>query len=717
VDAPLALYRRYRPDIFAEVIGQDHVSGPLSHALDGNRVNHAYLFSGPRGCGKTTCARIMARALNCEKGPTSTPCGVCESCVELARGGPGSIDVIEIDAASHGGVDDARDLRERAMFAPVRSRYKVYIIDEAHMVTTQGFNALLKLVEEPPPHLRFIFATTEPDKVIGTIRSRTHHYPFRLVPPKILGDYLVDLCSREGVAIEPTVVPLVVRAGAGSVRDSLSVLDQLMGGSGPDGISYPLATSLLGYTPSNLLDETVDALAAHDGATLFGVIEKVVDTGQDPRRFAEDLLHRLRDLVIVSAVPDAGSRGLIELADDQADRLGGQAGRFGRAELTRAADIVSAGLTEMRGATAPRLLLEIMLARILLPGADDTAEGLGARIDRLERRMSVSGSESESDTVAPVQTVDPSEATDRPAAAPAAAAPEPRAAPQEPAERVEEVTVAEPVEPVAATNPIEPLEPAVPAESAAAVEAAAPLEPAGALASQPPAATSEEKPGRLTLVDVRQLWPGVLDRVKGIRRYAWVLLNQNAQVKDIEGDLLTIGMVNAGARDSFTRSGADEILRQALIDELGVDWRVEAIVDVDATPEARAGRDRPRTPAASPPVASPSPSPAAPADDIAPPSWAVSDDAPAPATSADQEAADDDGASQRQSRAAEAEAAKAAVRPMRTGGKAASGKDGVDESDVSDDDSVIDDGSLSDQELLARELGAEVIEDIRNEAG
>ena len=333
VDAPLALYRRYRPDTFSEVIGQDHVTEPLSHALDNNRVNHAYLFSGPRGCGKTTSARIMARALNCEKGPTSTPCGVCESCVELARGGPGSIDVIEIDAASHGGVDDARDLRERAFFAPVKARYKVYIIDEAHMVTSQGFNALLKLVEEPPPHLRFIFATTEPDKVIGTIRSRTHHYPFRLVPPKILGDYLVDLCAREGVAIEPTVVPLIVRAGAGSVRDSLSVLDQLMGGSGPDGVTYQLATSLLGYTPDSLLDETIDALAADDGATLFGVIEKVVDTGQDPRRFAEDLLHRLRDLVIVSAVPDAASRGLIELADDQADRLD----RSGRALRPRRA--------------------------------------------------------------------------------------------------------------------------------------------------------------------------------------------------------------------------------------------------------------------------------------------------------------------------------------------------------------------------------------------
>ncbi|MDP9318110.1 MAG: DNA polymerase III subunit gamma and tau, partial [Actinomycetota bacterium] len=391
MDPPLALYRRYRPDTFDDVIGQEHVTTPLSHALANNRVNHAYLFSGPRGCGKTTSARIMARALNCEQGPTPTPCGVCDSCVELSTGGTGSLDVIEIDAASHGGVDDARDLRERAFFSPVRSRYKVYIIDEAHMVSKEGFNALLKLVEEPPSHLRFIFATTEPDKVIGTIKSRTHHYPFRLVAPKVLGDYLVTLCDREGVTIEPTVVPLIVRAGAGSVRDSLSVLDQLIGGSGPDGVTYPLATALLGYTPDSLLDETVDALAADDGGTLFGVIEKVIETGQDPRRFAEDLLHRLRDLVVVSAVPDAAARGIIEVPEDQAERSAGQAARFGRAELTRAADIVSQGLTDMRGATAPRLLLEIMCARILLPGLDHTAEGLGARIDRVERRLSVVG--------------------------------------------------------------------------------------------------------------------------------------------------------------------------------------------------------------------------------------------------------------------------------------------------------------------------------------
>jgi DNA polymerase-3 subunit gamma/tau len=694
VDAPLALYRRYRPDTFAEVIGQDHVSGPLAHALDGNRVHHAYLFSGPRGCGKTTCARIMARALNCEKGPTSTPCGVCESCVDLARGGPGSIDVIEIDAASHGGVDDARDLRERAMFAPVRSRYKVYIIDEAHMVTTQGFNALLKLVEEPPAHLRFIFATTEPDKVIGTIRSRTHHYPFRLVPPKILGDYLVDLCGREGVAIEPTVVPLVVRAGAGSVRDSLSVLDQLMGGSGPDGITYPLATSLLGYTPSNLLDEAVDALAAHDGATLFGVIEKVVDTGQDPRRFAEDLLHRLRDLVVVSAVPDAASRGLIELSDDQAERLAGQAGRFGRAELTRAADIVSTGLTEMRGATAPRLLLEIMLARVLLPGVDDTAEGLGARIDRLERRMSVAGAD-------PADVSAHSASSARPAPLPAEQS--------TPAPPVESRTVAVETATASAVADSEP--------GADAGRSAPPARDSAEPADQPATDAGAGPTGaRLSLVDVRQLWPGVLDRVKNIRRYSWVLLSQNAHVQALEGSTLTIGLVNAGARDSFTRSGADEILRQALIDELGVDWKVEAIVDASAAPAAKAGRERPTRSVPESPRPDPTPAPvvAEAADDLGPPDWAVGDQSPTEDVVPDPS---EQSARPRKSRAAEAEAAKAAVRPMRSGGKPTAREPEVEESEVSDDDSVVDDGSLSDQELLARELGAEVIEDIRHEAG
>lgn len=385
--APLALYRRYRPDTFADVIGQEHVTDPLQRALVNNRVNHAYLFSGPRGCGKTTSARILARSLNCEQGPTPTPCGECQSCRDLARGGPGSIDVIEIDAASHGGVEDARDLRERAFYAPVSSRYKVYIVDEAHMVTTAGFNALLKLVEEPPPHVKFVFATTEPEKVIGTIRSRTHHYPFRLVPPRVLGGYLGRLCEAEGVSVEPKVLPLVVRAGGGSVRDSLSVLDQLLGGAEATGVSYAQATALLGYTPDALLDEMVDAFAAGDGASVFAAVDKVIEVGQDPRRFAEDLLRRLRDLVVVDAVPDAISTGLVEASDDQAERLRNQAAGLGAGELARAAEVIAAGLTEMRGTTAPRLYLELMCARVLLPGADVDGRGLHARLDRLERRV------------------------------------------------------------------------------------------------------------------------------------------------------------------------------------------------------------------------------------------------------------------------------------------------------------------------------------------
>ncbi len=393
MDAPLALYRRYRPDTFAQVIGQDHVTEPLRAALRNNRVNHAYLFSGPRGCGKTTSARILARALNCAEGPTEEPCGKCDSCIELATGGPGSVDVIEIDAASHGGVDDARELREQATFQPMRDRYKIYIIDEAHMVTTQGFNALLKIVEEPPEHVRFIFATTEPDKVIGTVRSRTHHYPFRLIPPRVLSAYLGELCEREGVTVEPAALPLIVRAGGGSARDTLSVLDQLIGGAGGEGVTYVLTAALLGFTPDSLLDDVVDAFAAHDAAAVFGVVDKVIETGQDPRRFTEDLLQRLRDLLIISAVPDASASGLIDVPEDQAERLVAQAARFGRHDLSRSADVVAEALTELKGTTAPRLLLELLCARLLLPGADDQARGLASRIDRLEKRMSMAPAE------------------------------------------------------------------------------------------------------------------------------------------------------------------------------------------------------------------------------------------------------------------------------------------------------------------------------------
>ena len=585
VDAPLALYRRYRPETFAEVIGQDHVTTPLRHALGANRVNHAYLFSGPRGCGKTTSARILARALNCEQAPVSDPCGQCQSCRDLARGGPGSVDVIEIDAASHGGVDDARDLRERAFFAPVSSRYKVYIIDEAHMVSPQGFNALLKLVEEPPPHLKFIFATTEPDKVIGTIRSRTHHYPFRLVPPKALGEYLQQLCDAEDVRLDPAALPLVVRAGAGSVRDTLSVLDQLLGGAGPDGLTYDLAVQLLGYTPDALLDEAVEAFGASDGATVFGVIDKIIESGQDPRRFAEDLLQRIRDLVVVRAVPDALSIGLLDVPGDRAERLQAQATSFGPSDLTRMADLINDALTEFRGATAPRLLLELLCARILVPAVD--ASTVSARLDRLEKRLAIGG---------PAAPAPPSTRPDPPAGAPrqargaesAAGGAESAAGGTESAAS-DEASAASEEASAPATHQ------APPAELVEAPPAEAPRQARGA---------GESPAGGMGIADVRRVWPDVLERIKTLRRFTWIMLSQNAQVQALDGSTLTIALVNAGARDSFVSSGSAEIVQQALEQSIGVQWRIEAIVDPTADPRAGApaAGQAPTTPPPEPPA-------------------------------------------------------------------------------------------------------------------
>ena len=649
MEQPLALYRRYRPETFAEVVGQDHVTGPLRQALANNRVNHAYLFSGPRGCGKTTSARILARALNCEKAPISDPCGECQSCRDLARGGPGSLDVIEIDAASHGGVDDARDLRERAFFAPVSSRYKVYIIDEAHMVTPQGFNALLKLVEEPPEHLKFIFATTAPDKVLGTIRSRTHHYPFRLIPPRTLSDYLATLCEAEGVHIDNAALPLVVRAGAGSARDSLSVLDQLIGGAGSDGVTYEVAAALLGYTPDSLLDEVIDAMSAGDGGTVFGVVDKVIEIGQDPRRFTEDLLRRLRDLVIMAAAPESARGGLLEVSDDAADRLSAQAARFGRAELVRAADVVAAGLTEMRGATAPRLLLELICARLLLPGADDSALGFGARIDRLERRISASGMPAPSGAAidsppatpagaraalsaataqAPVAqsptTQSPTtqapttqaQAPEQPSQAPT---PEPPSAvspaPVKPAPAQPDPVQPTPVQPnsvePASTETTEPTVPLSPPAKPSAARQAPPAPAAPPVVNEP---TKPAPPGALSQADVRRLWPDVLDRVRTMKRFTWMLLSQNSQVVGIEANVLTLGFKTAGARESFLQGGSDQILRQAMIDLIGADWRIEAVVDPSADP-VKAAAPRVIKPAV---VDAPPVSPAAPSRPPAP---------------------------------------------------------------------------------------------------
>jgi DNA polymerase-3 subunit gamma/tau len=572
--APLALYRRYRPDTFAEVIGQDHVTEPLQRALTNNRVNHAYLFSGPRGCGKTTSARILARALNCEKGPRAVPCGECQSCRDLARNGPGSIDVIEIDAASHGGVDDARDLRERAFFSPVSSRFKIYIVDEAHMVTTAGFNALLKLVEEPPPHVKFVFATTEPDKVIPTIRSRTHHYPFRLVPPRLLTEYLAKLCDAEGIAVETAVLPLVVRAGGGSVRDSLSVLDQLLGGADESGVSYRQAAALLGYTPDSLLDEFVDAFAAGDAGGVFACVDKVIEVGQDPRRFAEDLLRRLRDLVIVAAVPDALTSGLVDVAADQAERLSSQAASLGAGELTRAAEVIASGLTDMRGTTAPRLHLELMCARVLLPGADIDDRGLHARLDRLERRIGIAEVTSPVRAEPPTARPEPVEVRPESAEGESVAQASTSSAGRSP--RPEPVDVQpEPVD----VQP-EPVEGGTEPASASSV-------PSSSKGSTPISS-------QLTVTDVRRLWPEVLEEVKGKRRFTWILLSQNAQVAELRNNTLLLAMSNAGARDSFARGGSEDVLREAMVVVMGADFTVETMVD----PGAAASAGSPRTPPA-----------------------------------------------------------------------------------------------------------------------
>ncbi len=418
----MALYRKYRPATFADVVGQEHVTEPLCTALTAGRINHAYLFSGPRGCGKTSSARILARSLNCVQGPTATPCGVCASCVALAPNGPGSIDVVELDAASHGGVDDTRELRDRAFYAPAQSRYRVFIVDEAHMVTTAGFNALLKIVEEPPEHLIFVFATTEPEKVLPTIRSRTHHYPFRLLPPRTMRALIERICDQEGVTVDDAVYPLVIRAGGGSPRDTLSVLDQLLAGADGNRVNYQRALGLLGATDVALIDEAVDALAAGDAAALFGAVESVIDAGHDPRRFATDLLERFRDLLVLQAVPDAAARGVVDAPEDVLDRMRDQATRIGPATLTRYAEVVHAGLTEMRGATAPRLLLEVICARLLLPSASDTESALLQRVERIETRldMSIPLADQRPRSAAPEPSDVPMQST-----APAATEPEP----------------------------------------------------------------------------------------------------------------------------------------------------------------------------------------------------------------------------------------------------------------------------------------------------
>jgi len=519
----VALYRKYRPATFAEVVGQEHVTEPLSISLEAGRINHAYLFSGPRGCGKTSSARILARSLNCVQGPTANPCGVCESCVALAPNAPGSIDVVELDAASHGGVDDTRELRDRAFYAPAQSRYRVFIVDEAHMVTTAGFNALLKIVEEPPEHLIFIFATTEPEKVLPTIRSRTHHYPFRLLPPRTMRALIARICEQEGVAVDDAVYPLVIRAGGGSPRDTLSVLDQLVAGAEGDHVTYQRALGLLGATDVALIDDAVDALAAGDAAALFGAVESVIDAGHDPRRFATDLLERFRDLIVLQAVPDAVSRGVVDAPEDVLDRMREQAARIGPATLTRYAEVVQAGLGEMRGATAPRLLLEVVCARLLLPSADDTESAVLQRVERIETRLDMSIPSSESAA---------------PPSRPVVAEPKPKPAP-------------------------EPAPEPPPAPAPVSVPVPAPE----------PAKESSSPEGEPTAAAVRTMWPTVREKVRQRSRTTEVML-AGATVRAVEDNTLVLTHSSAPLAKRLSEQRNADVIAEALKDALGVNWRV-----------------------------------------------------------------------------------------------------------------------------------------------
>ncbi|GAA1991994.1 DNA polymerase III subunit gamma and tau [Amycolatopsis minnesotensis] len=563
----LALYRKYRPATFAEVVGQEHVTEPLRTALAAGRINHAYLFSGPRGCGKTSSARIMARSLNCAKGPTPDPCGECSSCVALAPEGPGSIDVTELDAASHGGVDDARELRDRAFYAPAESRYRVFIIDEAHMVTTQGFNALLKIVEEPPEHLIFIFATTEPDKVLTTIRSRTHHYPFRLIPPSAMRELLERNVAAEGVPVEPAVFPLVIRAGGGSARDTQSVLDQLLAGAGQDGVTYERAMSLLGVTDVALIDDMVDGLSADDATAVFGTVEKLTEAGHDPRRFATDLLDRLRDLVLLRAVPDAGTRGLVAAPSEELARMAAQAERIGLATLSRYAEIVHNGLLEMRGATAARLLLELLCARMLLPAVSDDEAAVLHRLERLERRATVSGPQAGAPQQAAPQQAAPQ-------------APAPQAAPERSYQRPSQ-------RPAESAPPAPPApEPQAPAPAQAASlpprpvpQSAPPPEPAPA--PEPPAPQPEPEPeaaaaGGIDAAAVRRVWPQLLAAIRKSSRSTEAMLTQ-ATVLSVEGAEVTLThTAEPLARRLSEQHNADKIAA-ALGEVLGGNWKVRCV--------------------------------------------------------------------------------------------------------------------------------------------
>ncbi|BCI55649.1 hypothetical protein NIIDNTM18_49270 [Mycolicibacterium litorale] len=583
----MALYRKYRPATFAEVVGQEHVTEPLSTALSAGRINHAYLFSGPRGCGKTSSARILARSLNCEQGPTPTPCGTCDSCVALAPNGPGNMDVTELDAASHGGVDDTRELRDRAFYAPAQSRYRIFIVDEAHMVTTAGFNALLKIVEEPPEHLIFVFATTEPEKVLPTIRSRTHHYPFRLLAPKTMRTLLERICADEGVTVDDAVYPLVIRAGGGSPRDTLSVLDQLLAGAANNRVEYGRALSLLGATDVALIDDAVDALAAGDAAALFGAVESVIDAGHDPRRFATDLLERFRDLIVLQAVPDAAARGVVDAPGDVLERMRDQAERLGAATLTRYAEVVHAGLGEMRGATAPRLLLEVVCARLLLPSASDTESALLQRVERIETRLDMSIPASDMAATArpaaePVKTFTRrSQVQEAPApAAEPPPAPVSRPAPPAP--------VSPPPQPAPERPAPEPTRPSPP-----------PVRPPADPVVEAPATTPPPAAGAPNAAAVRSMWTTVREKVRQRSRTIDVML-AGAIVRAVENDTLILSHESAPLAKRLVEQRNSDVIREALKDALGVNWKIQC--EAGAAPAAAAPE-----PVRSAPVAPPEP--------------------------------------------------------------------------------------------------------------
>jgi DNA polymerase-3 subunit gamma/tau len=597
----LALYRRYRPSSFSEVIGQEHVTGPLERALASDRTHHAYLFSGPRGCGKTTSARVLARSLNCEQGPTATPCGVCTSCIELEPNGTGSLDVIEIDAATHGGVDDARELRERAMYAPVSSRYKVYIIDEAHQLSRDANNALLKLIEEPPSHLRFVFATTEPDKILPTIRSRTHHYPFRLVPQRTLAAHLAAISDSEKITYEPAALAVIAKAAEGSVRDSLSLLGQLAGGAGPEGLTYDDVVAQLGVTSEQLLDDVVESLATHDGARLLDAVSRVVDAGHDPRRFATDLLERFRDLVVLAAAPDAAAAGLVDAAPDRLAALQTQANSLGLAALSRAADLVSSGITELKGSTSPRLQLELMAARLLLPAADPDDAGLLVRLDRIERRLNsqaagIELSEAERAAAAAMtpavhHTPPPAPTPTAPPATPAAAS---GGAPARAAESARAAAAAPKPADTSTRKPPRRLSDVAPRTAETGAAAATPnttepatsepvnKEPAAAEAAPTPAVSATAKAGSgPDLGQIRALWPSVLDSLKSDSRVAWMCFADSTPISLTDGTL-TIAVAEVGKIANARASGHDLRLTNAAHDVLHTDVKLDIVHDPGA---------------------------------------------------------------------------------------------------------------------------------------